>query len=89
MSLFRVILLLIFGWYMLAIFGRYLFPWLLRLLFNSAAEKMSKQMGGNQAPPRQIKKEGEVTISRKQTNANNPSGQTGYDDEYVDFEEIP
>ncbi len=74
---------------MLAIFGRYLFPWLLRLLFNSAAEKMSKQMGGNQAPPRQIKKEGEVTISRKQTNANNPSGQTGHDDEYVDFEEIP
>ena len=89
MSLFRVILLLIFGWYMLAIFGRYLFPWLLRILFNSAAERMSKQMGGNQTPPRQIKKEGEVTISRKQTNSSQQSGQSGHEEEYVDFEEIP
>ena len=86
MSLFRFILFLIVGWYMLAFFGRYIFPWILRLLFNSAADRINKQMGEHHSRKHPSKKEGEVTISRKQTSS---SGKTSADDDYVEFEEIP
>lgn len=73
---------------MLAIFGRYIFPWLLRLLFNSAAERMSTQF--QNMPPRESKqKEGEVTIRREHTQSTGSNSNSKYDDEYVDFEEIP
>ena len=83
MRFLSILLIIIASWYLLGFIGRLLFPFLVK----SLSKRMMNNFTGNQNInfDQDKKKEGEVTIDVKSSNANKKSNTDG---DYIEYEEV-
>ena len=87
MVLFKILLFLIAGYYLLSLLSRWLFPKMMGYAAHKVRQRMEDQFQAFSEGQEQEEKTADgITFTRSKKESNRSSNDVG---EYIDFEEIP